>query len=227
MTKYKSNDDIPSRMNIPLPFVVMRENTTEERFVEFHKRDNLNGWLLCGLVVIGQLFALGLFLSLGHSILDIIWFWLLLIIMFAVILIFDKYQHKKQLQAIKNLPKITPFITINHQDVRVYDPFGEELVAVSIDEIGGVYVLSGQDNLSFKISYKKSLWRNFSYVISSNEVGAIFYFTHQNEKYIPKRLKGCVWIIGNMVKMLQQDPNATHFPFVKKNYTNERAWDDP
>lgn len=226
MTVYKSNDDIPSRMSIPLPFVIMRENATKERFAEYYKKDNLHGWLFCALVVMGQLFVLGLLLSLGNSILDIIWFWLLLIVMFAVISMIDKYQYKKQLKVIKNLPKITPFIAINHQDVRVYDPFGEELVAMPIDKIGSVYILS-KGNLSFAISYKKSLWHDFSYVISSNEMGAIFYFTHQNERYIPENLRSCIWIIDSMVKMLQQDPTASHFPFVKKNYTNGRAWDDP
>lgn len=167
---YKSNDDIPSRMNIALPFVVMRENTTEERFVELHKKDNLNGWLFCGLVVIGQLFALGLGLSLGGSTLDIIWFWLLLIAVFVVFFIFDKYQYKKQLKVIKNLPKIIPFIAITHQDVRVYDPFGKELVAMPINKIGSVYILS-KGNLSFAISLKKLWWHDFSYVISSNERG--------------------------------------------------------
>ncbi|WP_029102425.1 hypothetical protein [Moraxella caprae] len=101
MTVYKSNDDIPSRMSIPLPFVIMRENTTEERFAEYHKKDNLHGWLFCALVVIGQLFVLGLLLSLGNSILDVIWFWLLLIVIFAVISMIDKYQYKKQLKVIK------------------------------------------------------------------------------------------------------------------------------
>lgn len=57
--------------------------------------------------------------------------------------------------------------------------------------------------------------------------GAIFYFDYQNDKYIPESLKSCVWIIANMVKMLQQDPTATHFPFAKKNYINGRAWDEP
>lgn len=134
--------------------------------------------------------------------------------MFAVISMIDKCQYKKQLKVIKNLPKITPFIAINHQDVRVYDPFGKELVAMPIDKIG-VYILS-KDNLSFAISYKKSLWHDFSYVISSNEMGAIFYFTHQNERYIPENLKKLHLDNWQYGKNAPTRPNRQPFPFCQE-----------
>ncbi|STZ00870.1 Uncharacterised protein [Moraxella lacunata] len=150
-------------------------------------------------------------------------FWLIITVTMAGTVFFQKRQKENTLKEIKNLPKITPFIAITHQDVRVYNRFGKELVVIPTDNIATMYAFDLSGGSKLHIHYKRAFWRFFVYTIGSNEMGATFYFEHQNEKYIPESLKSCVWIISNMVKMLQQDPIASHFPFVKKNYTNGRA----
>lgn len=52
---YKSNDDIPSRMSIPLPFVIMRENADKEQLVEQYERVFQNTWRICGFLMLMQI----------------------------------------------------------------------------------------------------------------------------------------------------------------------------
>ncbi|WP_157073927.1 hypothetical protein [Moraxella oblonga] len=51
-----------------------------------------------------------------------------------------------------------------------------------------------------------------------------FYLEYDGDLYY---VGGYFWIIGNMIDMLNKDPNAKHFAFRRKNYINQRNWDNP
>ncbi|MDO4897444.1 MAG: hypothetical protein Q3971_08785 [Moraxella sp.] len=232
MSNYKDLiDDAPNRIKIAIPFVIMRENIDKETFIQ-SEAQHRKSFMILGLVLAS--FSMGFSFFMGANMsrtLDglgvFILMWGGFVLCFYFYNVFDHRNTKKLLSVFDNLPKKSPFIKVNPDTLFIYDVYGQELVAIAIHKIQSVYLFRFKGYVGLHIDYQNnhSQLERFEYPLRAKiEYEAKYYFEYENECYVVKSL---AWMIGSMVDVLQKDPTATHFPFVKKNYINGRVWDDP
>lgn len=233
MSNYKDLvDDAPNRIKIAIPFVLMRKNIDKETFIQ-SEAQHRKFFMMLGLVLASFSVGFSFFMiaisgtldGLGLGLCVLMWFGFVLCFYFCNV--FDHRNTKKLLSVFDNLPKKSPFIKVNPDSLCIYDIYGQELVAIAIHKIQSVYLLNLNGYVGLHIDYQNnhSQLEKFEYPLSAKiEYEAEHYFEYENECYVVKSL---AWMVGSMVDVLQKDPTATHFPFVKKNYINGRAWDEP
>lgn len=235
MSEYKDIAcDAPNRMEIAIPFTIMRENIDKETFIQFSKQ-NSRETMVFAVIVASLVLGIGFLLTATFGGGVKIWvmcilMWFAIIVLHYFVMISERRDAKKLLPVFDKLPHRSPFIKITHDNLQVCDIHGEALITIDIHQVNDskfAHLTGGRvflDIFFYEDSSLESL-RVFEYPLSTTiESCAIRYFECNHEYYYAGNM---AWMITNVVKMLQQDPTATHFPFAKKNYINGRAWDEP
>lgn len=222
----KNLADLENTHHFTFPMVIMRQIISKEEFLSPVKMDMP---LIYGMLYILAIVALVCFLV------KAIYFFIFLsaIYLFGFLLgfltiLFRPKIIKRQLKELETLKSTTPFIILDKEKLEVYDHKGAVVRRFKTANIKSFRFWEkphgrGYRSVGFKITCKDS--PSFIYNITKEEKWTTtFYLEYDGDLYYGG---GYYWVIGNMIDMLNKDPNAESFPFRRKNYINQRNWDDP
>lgn len=232
----QSFDDLPYTLNIPLPLVITRINETSEDYIRHAIEDNKSPVKI-------TLYTYGISALLIALIFGMIgnFYTALIILSIMAILLWlcqkmasrSLNKHNKEMQAyLDGLAKTTPFIVVNHQNCCVYNRKGDMVINVPTSTIKSFAIVferyrGGLVTYGIKIKQKNSFFNKLYYdMLGIEGKGCFLFFEHQSKKYSLTN-HTAEWLSKSVIDMLQKDPNATHFPFKRKNLTNGRTWDSP
>lgn len=224
----KNLADLENTHHFTFPMVIMRQIISKEEFLSPVKMDMP---LIYGMLYILAIVALVCFLV------KAMYFFIFLsaIYLFGFLLgfltiLFRPKIIKRQLKELETLKSTTPFIILDKEKLEVYDHKGAVVRRFKTANIKSFRFWEkphgrGYRSVGFKITCKDS--PSFIYNITKKEKWTdVIYVEHNNNHYVGG-FGGYVWLISNMIDMLNKDPNAESFPFRRKNYINQRNWDDP
>lgn len=222
----KNLADLENTHHFTFPMVIMRQIISKEEFLSPVKMDMP---LIYGMLYILAIVALVCFLV------KAMYFFIFLsaIYLFGFLLgfltiLFRPKIIKRQLKELETLKSTTPFIILDKEKLEVYDHKGAVVRRFKTANIKSFRFWEkphgrGYRSVGFKITCKDS--PSFIYNITKEEKWTTtFYLEYDGDLYYGG---GYYWVIGNMIDMLNKDPNAESFPFRRKNYINQRNWDDP
>lgn len=222
----KNLADLENTHHFTFPMVIMRQIISKEEFLSPVKMDMP---LIYGMLYILAIVALVCFLV------KAMYFFIFLsaIYLFGFLLgfltiLFRPKIIKRQLKELETLKSTTPFIILDKEKLEVYDHKGAVVRRFKTANIKSFRFWEkphgrGYRSVGFKITCKDS--PSFIYNITKEEKWTTtFYLEYDGDLYYGG---GYYWVIGNVIDMLNKDPNAESFPFRRKNYINQRNWDDP
>lgn len=217
----KNLADLENTHHFTFPMVIMRHKKSQEKFVEIFKSD-IKAIIFIFLI---SLLFFGLFcFTFGE-------FELLVVPLFFVVqIIYLRYRLKNDLKILIDLPQVAPFIVFDKEKFEIYDNKGVLIKRFKTENIKDFCYYHGPPRRvehGFEISFKNSFFDSFIYNITKKEKWTDVIYVEHNNNYYVGGFGGYVWLISNMIDMLNKDPNAESFPFRRKNYINQRNWDDP
>lgn len=222
----KNLADLENTHHFTFPMVIMRQIISKEEFLSPVKMDMpfIYGTLYILAIVALVCFlvkAMYFFIFLSAT-------YLLCFLLGFLTIIFRPKIIKRQLKELETLKSTTPFIILDKEKLEVYDHKGAVVRRFKTANIKSFRFWEkshgrGYRSVGFKITCKDS--PSFIYNITKEEKWTTtFYLEYDGDLYYGG---GYYWVIGNMIDMLNKDPNAESFPFRRKNYINQRNWDDP
>lgn len=220
MNPIKCDEDIPSVLHLPIPFVVMRQNVDVK--MHLHKRKQYFALIRC---VLAGLFLIGLADLLMTQ--KVFFFILLSFLVVCCSSVLSSYEasikQKQHLAMTQRLPNIVPFLHIDGQRLCLYDCYGYQAIEVSLASFRAMHLKKVRcGNCWLEISYFNQSSKKTSYLLETK--GVVYYFEHQSNSY---QINDFSWFINNIADMLRQNPTAEYFPFQKKNYTKKQLWNSP
>lgn len=223
--KLKDLEDLEGTHYFSFPLIIMRKKMDKEQFLT---RKNKNIQLL-----IFTLIGTFLFFALMAVLLKMVFFIFIPILMglfIFLIILYSRHRIQYVLKTLENLPDILPFIIFDKENIKIYDTNGILIKSFETKSIKDFRYWSrsygnGYSENGFEIVFNGKLFERFIYNITRQECFTdIFYIERDNNQY---NSGNYIWLISNMLDMLKQNPNAEHFPFRRKNYINDRKWDEP
>lgn len=229
----KNLADLEGTHYFDFPFVLMRKIKSKEQILLESIENSKVGAYVYSFIsfIIGTVAVLTQLMSLFYTATAVF-------LLFVPLCLFFKRKHTlklKELQskdaeltAFGDLEFITPFIIFDKEKLEIYDSKGVLVKGFKTETIKDFrYWDNGQSKYrekGFKITFKGNIFEKFIYNVSRHEMcTSYFYMEYNNNRYY---VGGYIWIISNMLDMFKKDPNATHFPFRRKNYINGRKWDE-